>query len=192
MKIEELMTTDVRTCRASDPLSAAVQMMWDGDCGAVVVCDDERRVIGMVTDRDACMAGHLRGAPLWALTVGDAMAKVVYAVGANGKLATAVDLMKKHQVRRLPVVDESGRLSGLLTLGGLAQIAAGKGKAKKKGAIAAREVGEILSAVTAPRGSNVLARTVIEVHRNATPEPKPAAKAVLKPKARAKKPLARA
>ena len=81
MKIETLMTSDVRTCRANDSLSAAAQAMWESDLGCLPVVDDSNGVVGILTDRDLLMASHLRGAPLWMIAVREAMASCTIPAG---------------------------------------------------------------------------------------------------------------
>lgn len=181
MKIEDLMTTAVRACAATDSLSVAAQAMWDNDCGCLPVIDGERRVIGMITDRDICMSAHLRGTPLHALAVGEAMAKVVYGCKPGDKLATAVDMLAEHQLRRLPVVDAAGKLVGLITLSALTHVATGK--RKKKSSLSPKDLVEAVSTVTSPRAQPVTHRSVIEVQR----APKVANAATLTPKPRATK-----
>ena len=61
MKVREMMTSDVKTCRPETNLAEAVKDMWEGDCGALPVVSDEGRVIGMITDRDICIALATRG-----------------------------------------------------------------------------------------------------------------------------------
>ena len=56
MRVEKVMTSDVESCLASNTLSEAAAVMWRRDCGAVPVVDEERRVVGVITDRDICMA----------------------------------------------------------------------------------------------------------------------------------------
>ena len=56
MKVKELMSTDVKSCREETDLATVVRMMWDGDCGIVPVVDDQLHVTGVVTDRDICVA----------------------------------------------------------------------------------------------------------------------------------------
>jgi CBS-domain-containing membrane protein len=135
------------------------------------------------------MSAHLRGAPLWALTVADAMAKVVYGCKPGDKPAVVADLMAEHQLRRLPVVDDAGKLVGLLTLGALAQAVCGK--RKKKAPLAPKDVVELVAAVTAARVHEVPTRSVIEVFREPAAAPAapaaPADKSTLKPKPRVAK-----
>ena len=61
MKVSQLMTKDVATCRADEPVSRAAQIMWDHDCGCVPVVDDAGHIQGMITDRDICMAAFTQG-----------------------------------------------------------------------------------------------------------------------------------
>ena len=63
MKIAQLMTKDVKTCHQGDMLEAAVRLMWDHDIGVLPVVDDGGQLIGMVTDRDACMAAFMQRRP---------------------------------------------------------------------------------------------------------------------------------
>ena len=60
-RVRDVMTREPRTCRPSDTLNLAAQHMWEGDCGVLPVTDDEGKPIGMLTDRDICMAAYTRG-----------------------------------------------------------------------------------------------------------------------------------
>src|SRR4051812_31561741 len=64
MKIDEIMTRNVRGISPDETLGTAAQIMWENDCGAVPVVETDGRLVGIVTDRDICMAAHLQGAPL--------------------------------------------------------------------------------------------------------------------------------
>lgn len=121
MKIDALLTTAVRTCRTTDPLSSVAQAMWEGDLGCLPVLDAEERVVGMLTDRDMLMATHLRGTPLWSIQAGDVMSHVVHALAAEATAQDAAELMARLQLRRVPVLDTNGRLLGILSLSSLAR-----------------------------------------------------------------------
>ena len=56
MKVEELMTRETQTCTPETNLVAAAMRMWEGDCGTLPVLTDGGRVVGMITDRDICIA----------------------------------------------------------------------------------------------------------------------------------------
>jgi CBS domain-containing protein len=121
MQIEEVMTKDVGYCRVDDPLNVAAQIMWDRDCGCVPVLDDARRPVGMLTDRDLCMAAYTRGAPLAQIRADAVMSKQVHVCHPGDAIDVARKDLAEHQVRRLPVVGADGRLVGILSLSDLAR-----------------------------------------------------------------------
>lgn len=121
MKIEELMSTNVQTCRPDDSVAGAAQIMWEYDCGAVPVVDAESRVVGMLTDRDICIAAYTQGRPLSQIAVSSACSRVVHVCHLNDSLQAAETLMGTAQIRRVPVVDDQGKLRGVLSLGDLAE-----------------------------------------------------------------------
>jgi len=133
MKIGELMTQNVRTCLPTDTLSTAAQLMWDGDCGCIPVVSDDgsKRVVGMITDRDICMAAHFHGCRPREIAVGDVMSKSVRSVGPSEDLADAEAIMRDAQVRRLPVVDSNQEILGMVSLADLAREANRKRKSKE-------------------------------------------------------------
>jgi CBS-domain-containing membrane protein len=116
MNVAHCMTRDPKTCRASDSLERAAQIMWENDCGCVPVLDDASKIAGIVTDRDVCMAAYTRGAPLHALGVASAMARDVATCRPGDTLETALRTMRARQVRRLPVLDPDGGIAGLISL----------------------------------------------------------------------------
>jgi CBS domain-containing protein len=90
--------------------------MWEQDVGVVPVVDTQGRPLGMVTDRDLCIASYTRGQALRDMPVVAGMSPQVYSCRDTDTLGEAERLMKHHQVRRLPVVNESGKLVGILSL----------------------------------------------------------------------------
>jgi CBS domain-containing protein len=121
MKISELMTRTVQVCRATDTLDRAATLMWDHDIGALPVVDDNGRVIGMITDRDAFMAAYMRGGALRDIPVEVAMARNVVTCGTDDTDTAVAEMMAKHKIRRVPVVDETHRPVGVLSLNDLAR-----------------------------------------------------------------------
>ncbi|MDX1648720.1 MAG: CBS domain-containing protein, partial [Myxococcota bacterium] len=158
VRVADLMQTDVRRCQPDDALSEAARIMWERDCGCapVVAADGSGRVVGMITDRDVCMAAWTRGAPLARIPVGDVMARRVHAVHPDDDVAEAEALMRSARVRRLPVVDDTGHLRGVLSLADLAEAAAGA-RGAAAGAVDASEVGVVLESICRPR-SGLVAR----------------------------------
>lgn len=124
MKVEKLMTRNPVSCTPEDDLSVPARLMWEADCGCVPVVDRDRRVVGMVTDRDVCMAAYTQGRPLREMRVGEVMSNKVHACRMADDLEVAERMMKTRQVRRLPVLDTDERLVGMLSLNDLALRAA--------------------------------------------------------------------
>lgn len=116
MKVEAIMKRQVQTCRADQTLNEAVQIFWDRDCGVVPVVDGEGRLVGILTDRDVAVTAYFRGDSLKCISVADAMGRNVLSVRKSDDLEDALELMRTHQVRRLPVVDPDGRVEGILSL----------------------------------------------------------------------------
>ena len=117
MKLRDLMTVDVSCCTPETNLEAAGQMMWDKDCGAIPVLDTDDRPVGMITDRDIAMSAVLNHKPLWDITAGEVTAnRGVFACNMDEDIQTALSSMQTHKIRRVPVVDDDGRLRGLLSI----------------------------------------------------------------------------
>jgi len=120
MNVGQIMNHDVKYCHPQDSLNRAAQIMWENSCGAVPVVDDEHRPIGFLTDRDVCMAAYTQGRELKALGVELAMARKIVSCKSEDDLDVAGELMRQNRVRRLVVVDDAGKLAGLLSLDDLA------------------------------------------------------------------------
>ncbi len=120
MDVKRLMKHEVRTCHRDDMLNTAARIMWEEACGCVPVVDAESRPIGFLTDRDICMAAYTQGRPLGELGVESAMARSIVSCGSEDDLAHAMQLMRNNSLRRLPVVNASGVLVGLLSLDDIA------------------------------------------------------------------------
>jgi CBS domain-containing protein len=119
MKIENVMSRDVVACSIDDTLDVAVGLMWDRDHGAVPVVDGDGRVVGIVTDRDACMAAYTQALPLHEIPVTTAMADAVHTLRADDMLVDAERVMTEQQVHRIPIVDGEDRLVGMVSLADL-------------------------------------------------------------------------
>jgi CBS-domain-containing membrane protein len=148
MKVKNVMTDEVRTVKTTDTLSGAAMIMWDRDCGIVPVIDDGAHVIGVITDRDICMAVSMRDAAASAIPVSSTMSRVVYTVNPEDDIQDALDLMSEHQLRRLVVVDADGTLSGILSVGDIVRHS-DKGKSRKH--VAHKDAMKMLKAVSSPR-----------------------------------------
>lgn len=116
MKVKDVMTPDAQAIWLTESLVDAAQMMWDNDCGILPVIKDGRKVIGLVTDRDICMAVAMRDTHPSSISVEEVMTGKVYSVKAEDDIKQALQVMQEHKVRRLPVVNTEGELDGILSL----------------------------------------------------------------------------
>ena len=116
MKIREIMTRDVKTCTPETNLAAAAMIMWDNDCGIVPVVHSDGKVIGMITDRDICMAVATKHREASDITVGEVFSGNLYACAPDQDVRDALKIMRAEKVRRLPVINAYGVLEGLLSL----------------------------------------------------------------------------
>jgi CBS domain-containing protein len=110
------------TCSSNDTLNAAARHMWERDCGAVPVLDGGQ-LVGIITDRDICMAAYTQGRPLTDIRIQDVMARHVHACHPDETLERAASLMAEARVRRLPVIDRERRLVGIISLADIARSA---------------------------------------------------------------------
>lgn len=147
MIVEQCMSKSPRVCTPADTLSSVARLLWEHDLGALPVVDGAGALVGMITDRDVCMAAYTSGLPLHATSVGRHMSRTIFSIGAKADSAKAAELMKSRKVRRIPVV-ENGRLVGMVTLSDLARTAGKNGKLR---GLDLAEVGEVLASVCEPR-----------------------------------------
>jgi CBS domain-containing protein len=121
VKVKDIMTTNVRKCFISDSLATAAQLMWDHDCGCVPVLNEHAQLVGMLTDRDICMAAFFQGVPISGVKVSALMSRQLFDCTSDDDLSVAEKIMRDKKVRRLPVLNEEGRLVGLLSLSDIAR-----------------------------------------------------------------------
>jgi CBS domain-containing protein len=121
MKVEHLMTQDVECCTPDDTLTDAAMIMWRRDCGiAPVVKSGTQDLVGVVTDRDICMAAATRHVSTDDLFVRDVMGTQIFTCAPTDSLRTAEHRMAEGQVRRIPVTDRAGKLLGMISLNDIA------------------------------------------------------------------------
>jgi CBS domain-containing protein len=145
MKVKDLMTTDVKRCSPETNLASAARIMWEGDCGAVPVTDERDHVVGVITDRDICIAAATRPSREGEIPVKDVISKAVYSCAPGDDVRAALDTMKARKVRRLPVVDQGGRLVGIVSIHDIAEQSRNRG-----GDVSPDSVLDAFIAITAP------------------------------------------
>jgi len=157
MQVKDIMTKQVATCSPDDTLDRAATLLWESDCGLLPVCvkDGINRLVGVITDRDICMAALFQGKPLRDLRVADAMARVLQVCQRGDALADVEAQLRQSQLRRLPVIDRDGALDGIITLADLAREAARERRAGTHH-ILESEVGDTLAKICEPLGARLV------------------------------------
>ena len=115
MQVKDIMTGEPRTCSLETNLAAAAALMLDGDCGILPVVDDGK-IVGVVTDRDMYIALATRNKRASEITVREVVQTPVYTCGPDDDVQTALETMKQHCVRRLPVEGFGGTIMGIVSI----------------------------------------------------------------------------
>lgn len=124
MKINDIFTRIVITARPEESLAAVAVKMREHNVGAVVV-EEDRRPVGIITDRDLAMALGARGVSPQ-VPVKEVMTRNVLAIPEDTGIFTATKYIRDRQVRRLPIVDREDRLVGMVSLDDLLRALAGE------------------------------------------------------------------
>ncbi len=112
-KVSDLMTPNPTTVEPSTPVAEAARLMRDQDVGPLPIVESGR-VIGILTDRDIVIRTVAEGKDPQSVKVGQIASKQLVTIDPDQSLDEAAQLMAKHQVRRLPVCEEDGRLVGIV------------------------------------------------------------------------------
>jgi CBS domain-containing protein len=164
MNVGQLMSRQIRTCRPEDSLNAAAQIMWEEDCGCVpVVQGDDRahyRLVGIVTDRDVCMAAYTQGKPLGAIPVTSVMQRDLATCVSTDPIGVALGILRTRQLRRLPVVAGDSELVGLLSLADLARESKREESQLDQPAVTVAAIGDTVAVISETRdGGRTLVAT---------------------------------
>ncbi len=116
MKVRDLMTTNAITCSPNTNLATAAGLMWDNDCGSLAVADDDGKVIGLITDRDICIAVATRHRLAADIPVGEVISGQVYVCAPQDGIQNLLETMRHARVRRLPVISDDGVLQGIVSI----------------------------------------------------------------------------
>lgn len=123
--VHHAMRSHVVCCGQDASVHDALELMFGHDVGVLPVVDDDKHVVGIVSDRDLARALFEAGQAPDGLPVARAMSAPVRSIGEHAPLRSAVEVLRAYHVRRLPVVDDQGRLVGLLSLDDIAREVAG-------------------------------------------------------------------
>jgi CBS domain-containing protein len=116
MRVVDVMMGTPYFCRPEANLGSATELLWTGNCGFLPVVSSEGKVIGVVTDRDICIALGTRGRPSGEVAVADVMSKQVYSCAPDDDIQVALRTMRDGRVRRLPVISKEGALVGVISV----------------------------------------------------------------------------
>ena len=123
MKLTDLMSLKVHSCSIDATLEEVAKVMWDHDCGSVPLVDGEGRAVGMLTDRDLCLAAYARRQPLAQIPARAVASTNLYAVMCDRPIEAVASMMEMHRVRRVPVLDAERRPVGIVSIDDIAQAA---------------------------------------------------------------------
>jgi CBS domain-containing protein len=151
MQIQDIMSKPAITCGIHDSLNTAARLMWEHDCGAIPIVDDDGRLAGIVTDRDICMATYTQGRAPQDIPVASVMTKDVRSCEPGDSLETAEGRMQEHQIRRLPVIDGGGQPIAFVSLNDITR-AASRAESEARASID-HDVVDTLAAICAPRAT---------------------------------------
>jgi CBS domain-containing protein len=116
-KCRDIMTKDPVFCQASDTVVIAATLMKKHNIGALPVLGNLRgkKLVGIITDRDLAMKVVAEGLDPNAITVDQAMSRPVVTCSPDDRYQKALDLMERHQIKRIPAIDNSGRVVGMIS-----------------------------------------------------------------------------
>jgi CBS domain-containing protein len=122
MKVKQAMHSGVDWCAPETRLSDIARIMRDADVGAVPIGENDR-LIGMVTDRDIVCRGLADSRDPSKLTARDVMTKGIVYCTENQSIEDAIHMMEEKKIRRMPVINDKKRMTGMLSLGDLSHSA---------------------------------------------------------------------
>lgn len=115
MRVSKVMASDVVVVAPGTTIDAAAQMMADLDLDALPVGESEGALAGIITGRDILLRVVAPRRDPRATRVAEAMTATVFSCAADDDIADVLRKMERHQVQRMPVLDEDGRIVGLVT-----------------------------------------------------------------------------
>jgi len=117
--VSSVMTPNPASCKVDTPVREIARLMLDNDCGQIPVLDEQGVPLGVVTDRDIAIRVVARGRDGNSTAI-DAMTTPIKTVKVDSDLQECLRLMEEAQVRRIPVVDATGKLAGIVAVADIA------------------------------------------------------------------------
>jgi CBS domain-containing protein len=103
MRVKDIMKTPAYTCYPDTDLGTVAAQMWEHDCGFIPVVGASGTLVGLVTDRDICIAAATRRLAPGHISAAQAMSDTVHACFPDDAIGVALAAMKQFKVRRLPL-----------------------------------------------------------------------------------------
>ncbi len=116
MKVKDIMTQSAVCCSTKTNVGAAVELMWVRNCGMLPVIGTDNKLVGVVTDRDICIAMGTRNRLAGELSISEIATRNVFTCKPDEEIHEALQTMANKHVRRLPVVNDKGILQGMLSM----------------------------------------------------------------------------
>lgn len=116
MIVKDIMRKGVATCAPDSDLASVIDTMRERDCGFLPVVDSHGIVVGVITDRDVCLAGGTKHRALARVSAKETMSRPVFSCFPDENVKVVLETMAKHRVRRLSVLNKSGHLEGVMSI----------------------------------------------------------------------------
>jgi len=120
LRCEDLMTRDPSCCASKDTALDALKIMKELNVGLLPICDQDRRLLGVVTDRDIALSLTDDRKPS-ECRLGTIMSRDPVTVRPDEEALNCARRMEDHQLRRIPVVDEENRVMGIISIADIAR-----------------------------------------------------------------------
>ena len=119
MKVKDCMCYEVAYLTPESTVEDCATLMCNKHVGCIPVCDTNKKIVGLVTDRDIILRSIACDKDIKTTPISDIMTCNVYSWGVEEEINEVEEKMSKEQIRRLPVVDENNQIIGIVTLGNL-------------------------------------------------------------------------
>ncbi|NDQ56677.1 MAG: CBS domain-containing protein [Acidipila sp.] len=116
MRVKDVMVGTPASCRWDANAAIAVEILWNRNCGILPVVNSSDKVIGVVTDRDLCIAMGTRNQLPGDIMLSEIASEPVFSCQPDDDIHTALATMAQQKVRRLPVINVAGELQGILSM----------------------------------------------------------------------------
>lgn len=159
MKVQDVMMRTPAFCSPETNLGAAVEILWNRNCGMLPILDSQQKVVGVVTDRDLCVALGTRNRLPGDIQVSEVASGNVYSCKPEDDIHTALETLARQKVRRLAVINKTGVLEGILSMDDVVLHAQASG-AGRTGELLHAEIVETLRQVYGPQLPQVIGHAI--------------------------------